>query len=81
MCALAIANISAVLNPEMVVLGGGVASSGDMLIEPIIERIAGTIPNLPRIAASELGRDAAVMGAIMHVMNATDEYFVVKQLG
>ncbi len=78
--ALAIANVSVVINPEMVVLGGGVAQSADLLVEPIRERLDGVIPFVPKIVTSELGRDAAVMGAIMHVMKATDEYFIVKKL-
>ena len=78
--ALAIANISAILNPEIVILGGGVANSAHLLIEPIQQRLQGVIPFVPRLVLSELGRQAAVMGAIMHVMKATDEYVVVKQL-
>jgi len=77
---LAIANISVVLNPEMVVIGGGVAGSADLLIAPIQRRLDGVIPSMPRIVASPLGRDAAVMGAIMQVMNATEEYFVAYQV-
>lgn len=77
---LAIANISVVLDPEVVVVGGGVASSADLLIEPIKRRLAGVIPYPPRIVASQLGRDAAVMGAIMRVMKVTDEHFVVTRI-
>ena len=61
-------------------LGGGVAQSADLLVEPIRERLEGVIPFVPKIVASVLGRDAAVMGAIMQVMKATDEYFIVKKL-
>lgn len=80
--ALAIANISTVLDPEMIVLGGGVASNNPnhLLVDPIRQRLEGVIPFIPRLEVSELGREAAVMGAIMHVMKATDEYVVVKQL-
>ena len=78
--ALTIANVAVVINPEMVVLGGGVAQSADLLVEPIRERLEGVIPFVPKIVASVLGRDAAVMGAIMQVMKATDEYFIVKKL-
>lgn len=77
--ALAIANISTVLDPEVVILGGGVANSGKLLLEPIKARIAKTIPFIPRIEISQLGREAVVMGAIMHVMKATDKYVIVKQ--
>jgi predicted NBD/HSP70 family sugar kinase len=77
---LAIASISALLDPEIIILGGGVARSADLLIEPILERMKGSVPFVPRLVASPLGRRAAAMGAIMLVLNATTEYFVVKRL-
>jgi hypothetical protein len=51
-----------------------------MLIDPILGRLEGTVPFVPRLVASSLGRRAAAMGAIMLVLNATTEYFVVKRL-
>lgn len=77
---LAIASVSALLDPEVIILGGGVARSADLLIEPILRRIEGGVPFVPRLVASSLGRRAAAMGAIMLVLNATGEYFVVKRL-
>ncbi len=78
--ALAIASVSAVLDPEVVVLGGGVARSADLLIEPIRRRLEGVVPYVPRLAASPLGRRAALMGAVMLVLNVTMESFVVRRL-
>ncbi len=78
--ALAIANISTVLDPEVIVLGGGVSSSAHILIEPIQKRLEGVIPHIPRIVLSKLGRKAVVMGVVMHVMKVTDEYVIVKKL-
>jgi len=69
--AQAIANVAAVLNPEMVVLGGGVARSGDLLLEPIKERVKGTIPVMPEIVLSELGDEAVVQGAVALAIGAT----------
>ena len=77
---LAIASISALLDPEVIVLGGGVSRSADLLIEPVLQRLEGVTPSTPRLVASPLGRRAAVMGAIMLVLDATTEYFVVKRL-
>ncbi|GAB4545780.1 MAG: ROK family protein [Anaerolineae bacterium] len=77
---LAIASISALLDPEVIVLGGGVARSADLLIDPILQRLEGRIPCIPRLVASSLGRRAAAMGAIMLVLNSTTEYFVVRRL-
>ncbi len=77
---LAIANISALLNPELIVLGGGVANSGDLLIPAIQQRIRGVIPYVPRIEASELGTRATVMGAITMTVHIKEEYYVVRRL-
>lgn len=77
---LAIANVSALLNPELIILGGGMARSADLLIKLILRRLDGVIPCMPRLVASPLGRRAAVMGAITLVLNATTEQFVVKRL-
>jgi predicted NBD/HSP70 family sugar kinase len=77
---LAIASVSTLLDPEVIVLGGGVARSADLLIGPILQRLEGVVPSLPRLAASSLGRRAAAMGAIMLVLNATTDHFVVKRL-
>jgi glucokinase-like ROK family protein len=77
---LAIASIGTLLDPEVIILGGGVARSADLLIEPILQQLEGAIPFVPRLVASSLGRRAAAMGAIMLVLNATTEYFVVKRL-
>jgi len=75
---IVIANVSAVLNPEMIIIGGGVARSADMLLEPIRQRVAGVVPVMPRIVASELGDSTAVMGAIAIVLHSTDDYLFVR---
>jgi glucokinase-like ROK family protein len=78
--AIAIANLTATLDPEVIVLGGGVARSADLLIDPILRRLEGTIPTLPRLVLSELGPRATVMGAIANVLHTTTETYVVRRL-
>jgi glucokinase-like ROK family protein len=70
--ALALANICTLLDPEVIVLGGGVARSSDLLIEPIRARLEGVVPLLPRIEASMLESRASSLGAVMLVLNGTD---------
>jgi glucokinase len=77
---IAIASVSTLLDPDLIVLGGGVAKSADLLIDPIVERITGAIPRVPRLVASSLGRRAVVMGGIVHILHVTDDYFVVRRL-
>ena len=64
----AVASICAVLDPELVVIGGGVSAAGDLLLEPIrkayLEHLParGFRPEL-RIEAAQLVNDAGVVGA------------------
>jgi len=75
---LAIASVIAVLDPEVIVLGGGVTKSSDGLIPPIIERLKDSLATLPRIEKSILGTRATVLGAIILVLDVTTEYISVN---
>jgi glucokinase-like ROK family protein len=78
--AVAIANLTVTFDPELIVLGGGVTRSADLLIEPILRRIEGTIPTLPRLVVSSLERRAVVMGAVTNVLHNTSDFFMVRKL-
>jgi glucokinase len=78
--AIAIANLTAAFDPELIVLGGGVSRSADLLVEPILKRINGALPRLPRLAVSTLGPRATVMGAVTTVLHHTSNYYVVHKL-
>ncbi|MFF5229317.1 ROK family protein [Dactylosporangium sp. NPDC000521] len=62
----ALAGITAVLDPELVVLGGGVGSQpGDLLTAPVAERLRNLVAlHPPRIEVSTLGTDAVLLGAL-----------------
>jgi glucokinase len=78
--AIAIANLSVSFDPELIVLGGGVARSADLLVEPILRRIDGVIPTPPKLVVSNLGLRAAAMGAVTNVLHNTENYYVVNKL-
>ncbi len=78
--AMAVANLAVAFDPEVIVLGGGVSRSADLLIEPITRRIRTTVPALPRLVTSKLGLRAAVMGAITNVLHSTSDFYVVRKL-
>lgn len=65
--AMAVSNITAVIDPEVVVLGGLFPLSPDLLFEPIRQECARRMPpgiyDRVRIEMSTLGGDAAPMGA------------------
>jgi glucokinase len=64
---LALANAANTLNPEKIVLGGGVSKAGDILLKPVVENFAKF--SFPRVRESTeidiatLGNDAGVIGA------------------
>ena len=63
-----IAGLINILDPELVVVGGGAMAAGDLLLEPARAACAGATegrghrPNVPLVAAS-LGTDAGAVGA------------------
>ena len=59
-----VAAISAVLDPDVVVLGGGVGQGADLMLDPVREALQRTTPLQPRLLASELGDDAVLLGAL-----------------
>ncbi|MEV4760008.1 ROK family transcriptional regulator [Micromonospora sp. NPDC049559] len=61
-----LAAVAAVLDPELVVLGGGVGvQGGDLLIGPVQHRLRHLVAlQPPRIEVSTLGADAVLMGAV-----------------
>jgi len=65
--AMGLANIVSILNPEIVVLGGGLFQSDLRLLEPVRERVARWAQPLAaaavRIEPSGLGEDAGLFGA------------------
>jgi predicted NBD/HSP70 family sugar kinase len=62
---LAVANIAAILDPEVVVLSGGVMAAADQLADPIRRRLEGLIPSVPTIVVSTLGPRATALGATL----------------
>jgi len=64
---MGIANIVSILNPEMVVLGGGLFQAGRVLLNPIREEFKNWAQPLAaqkvRIELSGLGEDAGLYGA------------------
>jgi predicted NBD/HSP70 family sugar kinase len=56
--------VTAVLDPGMIVLAGGIGRNADLLAEPIRRELARTIPMVPDIVGGQLGEDAILAGAI-----------------
>ena len=74
---IGIANMIAVISPDRVVLGGGVAAAADLLLEPIRaelrRRVHVTSLDEVDIVTAELGTWAGAMGAAVHGAENTDK--------
>lgn len=62
--AMLVSNITAIIDPELVVLGGGVSKTGSRYIEEIESRVAQNTQHTPEIEPSELGDEAPLYGGI-----------------
>jgi predicted NBD/HSP70 family sugar kinase len=60
--------VTAVLDPGLIVLAGGVGRNADLLAEPIRRELTETIPVVPDIVGGHLGEDAVLVGAIATAM-------------
>jgi glucokinase len=69
--AMAIVAISSTVDPELVILEGGVGRSLGEYLEELVARIAPSLPSPPRIVTSSLGADATVIGAVAAALELT----------
>lgn len=60
-----VVSVAALLDPEVIVLGGGLTASEGVVLAPLQERLRSSVPYPPRLVTSELGEDAVARGAAM----------------
>lgn len=58
-----VVNVAAVLDPEVIVVGGGLTRNGPALLERLTERLARSVPYPPRLVPTALGDGAVARGA------------------
>ena len=66
---VALGNAAALLDPEVIVITGGVARAGELLHVPIAETVARVAPYPPRVVLSTLYEQAAILGAVWGVLH------------
>jgi predicted NBD/HSP70 family sugar kinase len=75
----AIAAVCAILDPELVVLGGGIGAS-PLLLRPVRGSAAALVPITARIETSLLGERAALQGAIAVALHAARTMLLSHQV-
>jgi predicted NBD/HSP70 family sugar kinase len=71
--ALAVAAVSAVLDPELVILGGGIGMNAELLLDHVRGRAAELSPFRPRIEVSALREEATLYGSVALALTAAHE--------
>jgi predicted NBD/HSP70 family sugar kinase len=71
-----VAVAAAVVDVELVVLGGGIGLNGDLLLGPVADRLAGRLPYPPRLETSALGSGAVLAGAEALAASLTVEQLI-----
>ncbi|MGN0401703.1 MAG: ROK family protein [Acetatifactor sp.] len=64
----AISTYITLFRPDKIILGGGIAEAGELLLDPLQQRLvpntfAGTEIGVPKIVKAKLGNDAGIIGA------------------
>jgi predicted NBD/HSP70 family sugar kinase len=72
--ALGLAVVIAVVDLELVILGGGVGRNADLLLEPVERELRALSPLRPRLAVSALGDDAVLQGAVATALAAAQDW-------
>jgi predicted NBD/HSP70 family sugar kinase len=71
--------IAAIVDPELIVLGGGIGSNGDLLLGHLQRMLAQALPFPPAVVTSELHGDAVLAGALaLGLPMARDWSFAVR---
>jgi len=69
---MALCNVINLLNPELVIFGGGFSKSEHILFEFIVPEIQDKVLVMPRLETSELKDDASIVGAVRYLIDHTD---------
>lgn len=70
----AVASIAAMLDPALVILGGGIGDNADLLLEPLYDALEALTPLRPPVVAGALDGDAVLLGAIATALATAREY-------
>lgn len=60
--AFALANVCVVIDPAVVVLGGGIGAHAKQIIPGLLERLTGRIPHVPSLIGPTFGPEASLIG-------------------
>ncbi|MEW5849818.1 MAG: ROK family protein [Myxococcota bacterium] len=77
--AMAVVNMSALLDPEAIIFGGGSAVGGELFLTPVRERVQRELPVVPLLLHSALGTDAQMHGAVFGALWQLDPSLALRE--
>jgi predicted NBD/HSP70 family sugar kinase len=75
-----VAPVVATLDPQMLVLGGGLSRSADLLEQPFLRALSTMCARPPEIRTSTLGDDCVTIGAVCLAIQHIDEVLLSNRL-
>jgi predicted NBD/HSP70 family sugar kinase len=68
-----LAALALLLDPEVVIIGGGVSQAGEQLLTRLRAEMERRVLVAPRLVLSALGEEAVALGAVRHALNTAEE--------
>jgi predicted NBD/HSP70 family sugar kinase len=79
--AVVVAAVAAIVDPEVVILGGGIGANADLLLPRLERAVAQITPLRLPVVLSTLGADAIVLGAIATALDAARDVVFTERAG
>jgi predicted NBD/HSP70 family sugar kinase len=79
--AVVVAAVAAIVDPELVILGGGIGANAELLLPRLERAVARLTPLRPPVVLSTLGADAIVLGAIATALDAARDLVFTERAG
>jgi predicted NBD/HSP70 family sugar kinase len=79
--AVVVAAVAAIVDPELVVLGGGIGANADVLLPHLERAVERLTPLRVPVALSRLGHDAIVLGAIATALDTARDLVFTERAG
>ncbi|QRP50773.1 ROK family protein [Amycolatopsis sp. FDAARGOS 1241] len=79
--AYTVASVAAVVDPELIVLGGGIGTAADLLLDPIDRALRSFTPLVPTVVQGELGDDGVLTGAMSVGLRAAERLVFERRVG
>ena len=77
--AIAVINITALLDPEAIIFGGGTAAAGEDLLDPVRVRVERELAIRPALMRSVLGTEAQLHGAVFGALWQLDPDLALRE--